>query len=318
MKKRVFITRNILPDGQRLLEDNGYSVEVFSEDRPMTPVELMSRSRDFDALITMLGDNIDKHFLEANSHLKVIANYAVGFNNIDLATAKRLNIRIANTPDVLSEATAEIAMGLLLAATRRFQWAHSDAYEGRWKTWGPRDYLGYTLRGKTLGVIGMGRIGLRFAEMAHHAFHMKVIYVANSDKQNSLNAKRVSLDELLRTSDFISIHTPLTSETKHLINKEAFLKMKPNAVLVNTSRGQVIDQEALIWALKENKIFAAGLDVTDPEPLPKEHELFHLENVFILPHIGSATFEARTEMSILCAKNVMAGLEGQKLVTEVL
>lgn len=313
MNKRVFITRPILPDGVELMRSKGIEVEINSLDRPMTYDELMLKAQQYDALITMLSDRIDETFLENNSHLKVISNYAVGFNNIDIKKASALKIPIGNTPDVLTEATAEVALGLMISAARQFHCAQKAAEHGLWKNWHPTEHLGYALSNKTLGVMGFGRIGMRLAEMAAHAFKMKIIYTANSEKKNSLNARKVSMDELLKESDFISLHLPLTPETRKLIGKKEFESMKKHTVLVNTSRGEIIDQDALIHALKSHRIFAAGLDVTDPEPLPLESELFKLKNVLILPHIGSATYEARRAMSVLASENIMAGLEGKEL-----
>lgn len=313
MNKKVFITRAILPDGADLLKDRGYDVEISSLDRPLTREELMDKARNVDGLITMLTDPIDKFFLEKNSHLKVISNYAVGFNNIDIKAATKLGIAIGNTPDVLTEATAEIALGLMISASRQFNSASFSAKTGLWKNWHPTEHLGFALRDKTLGVVGLGRIGERLAEMCYHAFKMKIIYTANSEKENSLNAKRVELDHLLSESDFISLHVPLNNQTRKLIGKKQFEMMKKTAVLVNTSRGEIIDQNELIAALRNKLIFAAGLDVTDPEPLPIESELFELKNAYILPHIGSATYEARRSMSVLVAENIMAGLEGKVL-----
>lgn len=313
MQKKVFITRSILPDGIELMRAKGFAVEVSTQDRPMTYDELRERAQHFDALITMLSDRIDERFLEENSHLKVISNYAVGFNNINIIKANSLKIPIGNTPDVLTEATAEVALGLMISASRQFHSAALAAKAGEWKNWHPTEHLGYELSQKTLGVVGLGRIGGRLAEMAALAFKMKIIYTANSEKKNSINAKRVSMEQLLRESDFISLHVPLTAETRHLIGKNEFELMKKNTVLINTARGEIIDQDALINALKNNQIFAAGLDVTDPEPLPLESELFKLKNALILPHIGSATYEARKAMSVLAAENIMAGLEGREL-----
>ncbi len=316
-KKKVFITRKILSDGIELLVSQGFQVDINPEDRPLSYDELNKIAGDYDALITMLSDKIDEQFLEKNSHLKVISNYAVGFNNIDIKTASRLNIAIGNTPDVLTEATAEIALGLMIAATRNFKKASKSAEGGRWKNWDPQGHLGHALKGKTLGVIGLGRIGLRLAEMCSHAFKMKIVYTARSEKSNSISAQKVEMNDLLKTSDFISIHVPLTNETRKLIGVNEFKLMKQNAVLINTARGEIIDQEALINALSNNTIFAAGLDVTDPEPLPLSNDLFKLENAIILPHIGSATFEARREMSLMCARNIIAGLTGKELESPI-
>ena len=261
----------------------------------------------------MLGDRIDDEFLRYNCHLKVISNYAAGFNNIDVISATALNIEIGNTPNVLTDATAEVALGLMIAASRNFHSAASAAINGQWKNWHPTGHLGHSLARKTLGVVGLGRIGLQLATLCYHAFNMKIIYFNQSSKSNSLNATKVELSELLATSDFISLHVPLNKSTHHMIGKSEFASMKKNTVLVNTSRGEIINQAELINALKDNLIFAAGLDVTDPEPLPIDNELFQLKNAYILPHIGSATFEARRAMSILAAKNIIAGLEGNEL-----
>jgi glyoxylate reductase len=317
MQKKVFITRSILPEGAEILRASGYEVEVSKLDRPMTYEELKSKAQGFDALITMLTDRIDEAFLQTNSHLKVISNYAVGFNNIDIKKASLLKIPIGNTPDVLTEATAEVALGLMIAASRNFLSAEKSGELGLWKNWHPTEHLGFALSRKTLGVVGFGRIGLRLASMCVYAFNMQIIYVANSEKENSLGATKVELSELLTKSDFISLHLPLNSTTKNMIGKTEFESMKKNAVLVNTARGEIVDQAALIKALRENTIFAAGLDVTDPEPLPMKNELFTLKNAIVLPHIGSATYEARRAMSILAAKNIIAGLEGHELAAWV-
>lgn len=315
--KRVFITRSLLSDGAEFLEEKGLMVEVNREDRTLGREELMARAKSADALITVLSDQIDAEFLKANAHLKIIANYAVGFNNIDVAAARALGISVTNTPDVLTEATAETALGLLISASRNFQQASQSVTSGTWTSWSPQGHLGPALKGKTLGIVGMGRIGKRLAEMAHFAFQMPVLYTSHSPKENDFKAQKVTLDELCRKSDFISLHVPLTEETRGLVGKKEFQLMKPHAVLVNTARGEVVDQNALIEALAARKIFAAGLDVMTPEPLPLTSELLKLPNVFLLPHIGSATFEARRNMALLCAENVWAGLTNRKLLSPV-
>lgn len=315
--KRVYITRSILSDGARFLREEGLHVDVNESEGPLAYSDLSAIAKNYDALITMLSDQIDRNFLKTNSQLKIIANYAVGFNNIDVAAAREMGIAITNTPDVLTEATAETALGLLIAAARNFKEAGSTVGNGAWKSWSPKKHLGPALKEKTLGIIGLGRIGGRLAEMAALAFKMDILYTSHSEKNTIYKAKKVTLDELLEKSDFISVHAPLNAETKNLIGQREFKLMKKEAVLINTARGEIIDQEALIHALKTKQIFSAGLDVTTPEPLPLSSELQKLENVFILPHIGSATFEARREMSLLCAKNVLAGLNGWKLLTPV-
>ena len=318
MKNKVLITRSILNDGLKLLESSGIDLIINPQNRPLSYHELCDMAKKVDAIISMLDDKIDEAFLKNNSHLKVISNYAVGFNNIDIKTAKELNIKIGNTPDVLTEATAEVAMGLMIATTRNFLSSNLAAKRGDWHGWHPTAHLGHSLKGKNLGIIGMGRIGLRVAEMAHFAFGMNILYYSNSEKQTSFVSKKLSLNELLKESDVVSLHLPLNSNTHNIIRSEHFQMMKSNAVLINTARGEIIDQTALILALKEKSIFAAGLDVTSPEPLPIENELYKLENAIILPHIGSASFEARRAMSVIAAKNIIAGLNNQELVGSVI
>lgn len=315
--KRVFITRSILSAGKDLLERKGVLVDQNTSDHPLSYNELKKLAKNYDALVTMLTDQIDEAFLAENSHLEIIANYAVGFNNIDLAAAKKFQIAITNTPDVLTEATAEVALGLMIAAARNFHEASQTVRDGQWTSWHPQKHLGPSLREKTLGIVGAGRIGSRLAEMASHAFSMKILYSSRSPKNLGPRAQLVPLEELMAQSDFVSLHVPLTPSTRGLIGKRELALMKQEAVIINTARGEIIDQDALIESLKKREIFAAGLDVTTPEPLPLESELLKLPNVFILPHIGSASFEARTEMALLCAKNILAKFEGRKLLSPV-
>ena len=295
---KVLVSAQIPDTGPSFLRKKGCIVDVLSPGQ-----KLESQASHYDALITMLTDKIDSHFLKAHSKLKVISNFAVGTNNIDLSEATSLNILIGNTPLVLTEATAEAALGLMIATARNFSAAMENAASGEWKKWEPLGFLGHGLRGKTLGIIGSGRIGSRLAEMASLSFDMKIISVNSK-------AERFHLEALLRESDFISLHTPLRPDTRHLLSTAEFALMKKEAVVINTSRGEVIDQEALFEALFHKRIFGAGLDVTDPEPLPPTHKLYSLKNILILPHIASATFEARSAMSMQAAKNVWAGLNG--------
>ncbi len=293
--KKVFVTRKILTEGLDLLAKNGFEVEVTTKDEPLTPSELREKSKSADALICTMADSINKDFLEKNTHLKIITNYAVGVNNIDLEAAKELGITIGNTPDVLTEATAETAFGLMICAARNFRSAIRNAEEGHWKHFEPQGHLGYALKGKVLGIVGYGRIGKRLGEMAHGAFGMEVRgYKRGED-----------LIAFLKDIDVLSLHIPLTPESRHIIGKKEIAALKKTAIIVNTARGDVIDQDALYEALKNKEIFSAGLDVTTPEPLIPTHPLYSLPNVMILPHIGSATFEARRAMSILCAENIM-------------
>lgn len=296
--KKVFVTRNILSDGIELLKKNNLEVEVWQGAAPISREELMAKAQGATALITMLSDRIDANFLNANSHLKAISNYAVGLNNIDLKRAAELNIKIGNTPDVLTEATAEVAMGLMIATARNFKAGHMNASGGEWKTWEPMGLLGISLYKKKLGIIGAGRIGKRFAEMAHGAFSMEI----------KLYKRGENLADFLADLDVVSLHVPLTEETREMIGPKEFKAMKKNAILINTARGEVINQDALYEALKSAHLFAAGLDVTSPEPLPPSHPLYSLPNVMILPHIASATFSARAQMSLICGKNILRSL----------
>ncbi len=317
MKKKVFITRSILNDGQKLLEQNGYEVSVNTLDRPLSYEELIAMAKNYDALITMLSDTIDQEFLMSNKHLKIISNYAVGFNNIDIKVASGLGILIGNTPDVLTEATAEVALGLMISAARKFTSANRWAKDGKWKNWHPTEHLGFNLNGKKLGIVGFGRIGQRLADMAYSAFKMEIYYNSPNEKSNNCNATRLPLNELLSMCDVISLHAPLNSITRNFIGKPQLSLLKKTAILINTSRGELIDQKALVEVLKNQMIFAAGLDVTDPEPLPKESELFSLSNSFVLPHIGSASIEARKSMSIVAAQNIISAFKGENFIGRV-
>lgn len=294
--KKIYVTRDVLLDGINLLKDKGFQVEVWDQDRPMTAAELHNQAQKADALWCTLSDKINKNFLINNSHLKIITNYAVGTNNIDKEAAAEVGIIIGNTPDVLTEATAETAFGLMICASRNFKAAIKNAENGEWDQFQPKGFLGPQLKGKTLGIIGMGRIGGRLGEMAQGAFGMKI----KGYKRGQ------NLIEFLSDLDVLSLHIPLTPETKHFIGRKEIAAMKSSVIIVNTARGDVIDQEALYEALRDKKIFSAGLDVTTPEPLPPSNPLFSLPNVMILPHIGSATFEARAEMSLMCANNIIA------------
>jgi glyoxylate reductase len=293
--KKVFVTQKILENGIKLLRSKGFEVEVSTKDSPLTADELMKYSQNVDALICTMADTINRSFLEMNTHLKIITNYAVGTNNIDMDAAKTLGIKIGNTPDVLTEATAEVAFGLMIAASRNFKSALNTAEAGLWKHFEPTGHLGYALQGKRLGIIGHGRIGQRLGQMAEGAFNMKVTGYKRGE----------NLISFLKDIDILSIHVPLTPDTKHIIGKKEIAAMKKTAIIINTARGDVIDQDALYEALRSKSIFSAGLDVTSPEPLVPTHPLYALSNVIILPHIGSATYEAREAMSVLSAENII-------------
>jgi len=309
-KPKLFITRNIPEPAIKRLEEV-FEVEIFPENRAITHGELKEKVRDIDALICLLTDNIDHEIIEAASNLKCISVYAVGYNNIDVETATKHGIVICNTPGVLTETTADLAWALIMSCARRIVEADRFVREGKFQGWEPMLMLGNDIFGKTLGIIGMGRIG---RAVAHRAlgFDMKVIYYDPQVDPESLPSDYVSVDltTLCQNSDFISIHTPLTPKTRHLIGEKEFNLMKPTAILINTARGPIIDEQALISALKENKIAGAGLDVYENEPVIPE-ELIKLSNVILLPHIGSASYETRTKMALLAAENAIAVIEGK-------
>ncbi|TCO68139.1 glyoxylate reductase [Caldanaerobacter subterraneus] len=308
---KVFVTRAIPEEGLELLRKY-CEVEVSPYDRMLTKEELLEKIKDKDAVITQLTDKVDKEFFEAAKNVKIVANYAVGFDNIDLEEATKRGVYITNTPDVLTNATAELAWALLFAAARRVVEADKFMRAGKFQGWAPMLFLGKGVTGKTLGVIGAGRIGQAFAKMAK-GFEMKILYNARTPKpefEKETGAKYVDLDTLLKESDFVSIHLPLTPETRHLIGERELKLMKNSAILINTGRGPVVDEKALVKALKEKWIYAAGLDVYEREP-EFEKELAELDNVVMLPHIGSATEEARRDMSVLVAQNIIDVIEGR-------
>jgi glyoxylate reductase len=273
--------------------------------------ELREKLPEADGLFTLLTIPVTKELLNHAKRLKVVSNMAVGVDNIDLTECTKRGIAVGNTPGVLTEGTADLTMALLLAIARRIREASQDAIEGRWKTWSPTGWLGADLDGAKLGIIGMGKIGRAVAKRAK-AFGMEVIYT-DRERWSETWAIRVPLDDLLIQSDFISLHTPLTEETYHLINTDTINKMKPSAILINAARGPILDTQALVQALINGRIAAAALDVTDPEPLPPDHPLYSLTNCLIVPHIGSATKNTRRKMAELACNNLIAGLQGLHL-----
>lgn len=310
-KPKVFITRRIPDPGLNMIYEE-CEVDLWDKDLPPTKEELLQHVPGVDGLLTLLSDPIDDEVIQAaGGNLKVISNYAVGFNNIDVEEATQRKIAVGNTPGVLTDATADFAFALMMSAGRRVVEAEKYAREGKWKTWGPSTLLGVDFAGATLGIIGFGRIGKAMARRAT-GFGMRIV-IYDPTAQPPTGVIKVNLDTLYSESDFISIHTPLTEETRNLINAEAFSKMKPTTVLINTARGEIVDQDALYDALKNRKIFAAGIDVTVPEPLPPNHPLFDLDNLIICPHIASASTSSRDNMSLIAAGNLLAGLRGERL-----
>lgn len=320
-RPKVFVTRVIPQVGLRRLKET-CNVDVWTERLPPAREQLLELVQGCDGLLTLLSDKVDAELFEAaGPQLKVVSNYAVGYNNIDVAEAARREIKVGNTPGVLTEATADIAVALLLAAARCVVSSERSIHQGDWLTWEPMGFLGTELSGKTLGIVGLGRIGTATARRLHGGWGMNVLYHGRSrnlEAEQQLDATLVSFEELLERSDFVSVHCALTSETHHLFDAVAFRRMKPTAIFVNTARGPVHVQDDLYKALRRREIFAAGLDVTDPEPLPADDPLLGLSNCVITPHIASATVTARDAMAEIAADNVLAGLAGKALRHEVL
>jgi len=268
-----------------------------------------------EGILCLLDDPLPGNLLKKAPKLKVVSTMAVGVDNIDVSTCTRLGIPVGHTPGVLTDGTAELTVALLLAVCRQLITASKDARLGHWTNWDPTGWLGVDLKNSTVGIVGLGKIGTAVGERLK-GFGANIIFTNRSplpEKIISLNAKQVSLDELLKTSDFISLHTPLTEKTKNLIDEKEFQKMKPSAILINAARGPVVNTSALLRALKNGQIRAAGLDVTDPEPLPPDHPLFELDNCLITPHIGSATIQTRKTMALMAIENLKAGLMGTQL-----
>lgn len=310
-KPKIFITR-LIPNPGLLLIHEHFQADVWSHELPPTREQLIERSLGIDGLLCTLTEKIDSELMDfIGPQLQVISSMSVGVDHIDVDAATARKIPVGNTPGVLTDATADQAFALMLSAARRITEAERFVRAGKWETWIPNLLLGADLVGATLGIIGFGRIGQAVAKRAQ-GFDMRILYYSPS-AQPAYGAQPVDLDELLRESDFISVHVSLKPETRHLVNADFLSKMKPNAVLVNTARGGVLDQIALHHALKSNQIFAAALDVTDPEPLPMDSPLLELENCIIVPHLGSASKKTRDKMSLLAAQNLVAGLKGERL-----
>jgi len=308
----VYITRRIPDAGLDPIRE-ACDVILWGGDEPPPYETLVDHVRDVDGLLCLLTDRIDDALMAAAPRLRVISQMAVGYDNIDVAAATRRGIVVGYTPDVLTEATADMAFALLMAAARRLVEAVDYARAGRWRTWGPLTLLGHDVHGATLGIVGLGRIGRAVARRAR-GFDMRVLYydcARDEAAEREFGPACLDLDTLLAESDFVTLHVPLTPATRHLIGREQLRRMKPTAVLINTSRGPVVDQEALVEALRAGEIGYAALDVTDPEPLPPDHPLFALPNAIITPHIASASVTARAQMAVLAARNLLAGLRGE-------
>ena len=314
-RPKVFVTRGLAPEAiERIAAAT--DMDLWPEELPPPREALLERVAGVDGVLTLLTDRVDGELFDAAPGLRVVSNLAVGFDNVDVDEATRRGIPVGNTPGVLTESTADFAFALLLAAGRRVAEGDRFTRRGDWKTWGPSILLGRDLWGATLGVVGLGRIGAEVAKRAR-GFDMEVIYHSRSrapaDVEQALGVTHVqSLDELLRRADYVSLHVPLSPSTRHLIGARELGLMKPTAILVNTARGPVVDQAALATALAEGTIEAAGLDVTEEEPIPMSDPLLALDNVVLCPHIASASVETRKKMALMAADNLLAGLAGNR------
>ncbi len=313
-RKKVFVTREILPEGLELLKKN-FDVDLWTDYAPPSKETIKEHIKDADAILTMLSDKIDAEIINAAPKLKIIAQLAVGYDNIDIEAAKKRGIYVTNTPDALTDASADFSFALLMAITRRVVEADKYVRAGNWKVaWHPSMMLGAPLRGTTLGIIGAGRIGQAMAKRGR-GFDMKILYFNRSAKpefEKECGAKRVDLDTLLKESDFVSLHVPLNDQTRGLINAEKLELMKGTAYLISNARGPVIEEKALYEALKKHKIAGAALDVFCQEPTPANNPLLELDNIVVAPHISSANTATRTKMSVMNAEDIIAVLTGKE------
>lgn len=311
-KPKVAVTRLIPEAGLDLLRQS-CDVTIWEGDLPPSADELDTLLNGVDGAVTLLTDRIDGDLLDRHPSIKVVSNFAVGYDNVNVDAATSRKVAVCNTPGVLTQATAEFAFTLLVTAARRVVEAAHYVEDGKWQTWGPKLLLGQDIAGATLGIVGFGRIGKELAHMAS-GFDMRLLAqdsYQDHEAAAELGVTFVELDELLRESDFVSLHVALTPETEHLISTRELGLMKETAVLINASRGPVVDTDALVSALRDGEIFAAGLDVTEPEPLPADHPLVSLPNCIVVPHIASATVSTRDAMAELAARNVLAVLNGE-------
>ena len=311
----MYVTRQLFTKAIKIIEEVA-EVEVFEgENNPVPRDLLLKKARVADGIISLLTDSIDAELMDQAENLKVVSNYAVGYNNIKIDEATKRGIRVTNTPGVLTDTTADCAFTLMTAIARRIVEADKYIRKGKWvHAWGPKMFIGGDIHGKTLGIVGMGRIGIAMVPRAR-GFNMDVVYydsVRNPEKEKELNIEYKTLEELLQSSDFISMHVPLTTETRHMIGEDQLRMMKPTAYLVNTSRGPVIDEKALYKALKEGWIAGAALDVHEKEPTDPDNPLLDLDNIIVTPHIASASVETRTKMAVIAATNCAAVIRGEE------
>jgi glyoxylate reductase len=315
-RPRVFVSRIISDDGLNPIGAQTQA-EVWQDEGPPPRDELLRRVAGMDGVLTMVTDRVDEELLDrAGPRLKVVSNYAVGFDNVDVPACTKRGIAVGNTAGVLTETTADGAFALLMAIARRLPEAYDYVRNGKWLNWRPMVLLGSDIHHATLGIIGFGRIGREVAKRAR-GFDMNVLYYslnpASPEEEARLGARHATLDEVLSQSDFVTLHVTLTPDTHHMMNKASFAKMKPTAMLINAARGPVVDPDDLYDALKNGVIAAAGLDVTDPEPLPADHKLLTLPNCLVVPHIASGSVATRGKMASVAAQNLLAGLKHQPL-----
>jgi glyoxylate reductase len=313
-KPRVYVTRLIPEQGLRLIREF-CSATVWESELPPSRDVILRQTRAADGLLSLLTDTVDGELMDTCLQLRVVSNMAVGFDNIDVPAATERGILAGNTPGVLTETTADFAFALLMAAARRIVEGVDYVRAGKWQTWGPMLLMGQDLHHATLGLVGLGRIGLEMAKRAQ-GFDMRVLYYdvfRRVDLEQGIGITYAPLDDVLTQADFVSVHTPLTAETRHLMNRERFAQMKASAILINTARGPIVDTDALVEALRSGQIAYAALDVTDPEPLPADHPLVSLPNCIVVPHIASASAATRGKMAEIAARNLIAGLKGEPL-----
>ena len=313
-KLKVYVTRELPERGLKMIKER-FDAEVWPEYAPPPKKVIIEKTRNVDALASLLSDKIDAEVFDAAPKLKIVAQMAVGFDNIDVQEATKRGIYVTNTPEVLTDTTADFAWALLMAVARRVVEADKYVRTGQWKVgWHPSMMQGRDIHGATIGIVGAGRIGYAVAKRAT-GFNMKILFydvIPRPEMEKELGAKKVDLDMLFRESDFVSIHVPLMKETLHLVNAEKLKLMKKTAYLINNSRGPVVDEKALYEALKEGRIAGAGLDVFEQEPIPVDNPLLKLDNVVVAPHISSASYETRSKMAEMVAENLVAFFEGRK------
>jgi glyoxylate reductase len=316
MRPKVFVSRIIPDEGLNLIRAE-CEMDLWQGELPPPHDVLLAHIHDKEGLLSLLTDKIDAELMDKNPQLRVVSNMAVGYDNIDIKAATERGLPIGNTPGVLTDTTADFAFTLMMAAARRVVEGANYARAGKWKTWGPKLLTGQDVHGATLGIVGFGRIGQGMAKRAS-GFDMHVIYhdvYRREDLEKSMGVTYADMDTLLAQSDFVTIHTDLNEQTKHMFNADAFSKMKRSAILINTARGPIVDPDALSHALEQGDIRAAALDVTEPEPIPADSPLLTLPNCLIVPHIASASIATRAKMAEMAARNLLAGLNGERLPT---